>query len=497
MKKYDLWINGQYCQSQGGQYFEVRNPANGELIAEVARANEADVDQAIKAAEAAFKNSDWAKNRELRYHTLNRLAALIRENMPELMALESEITGRPIREMKAQLGRLPDWYEFFASVTNTLSDEAHPFNGPYVNYTERLPLGVVALVTPWNHPLMILTKKLAPALAAGNAVVIKPSEDAPVTPTLLAALTKQAGVPDGIVNLINGFGYDVGKYLTTRPVFAKIDLTGGTETGRHVAAAAGQNLSKVAAELGGKASLLVLPDADIQEAVNGAAFASFIATGQTCIQGSRILVHSSKYREFVDALVAKAKGLRVGNPRELATDIGPVISKKQYDRILSYIKIGVEEGAKVAFGGRALTDGAYAKGYFIEPTIFVDVRNDMRICQEEIFGPVTCVLKYDTVEELIATANATEMGLAMAVWSNDIRLAHRIASQLEAGIVYINDYHRATPISPWGGFKNSGIGSENSIQCYKDYTKIRSVIVNYNADKFDWFDGSAQVKRYT
>lgn len=497
MRKIDMFINGQNSPAGTGRYFPVINPFTKEVVAEVAEGDESDVERAVEAAVHAFQHTDWAENKEYRYQVLNRLASLLREALPELVELESMMTGRPIREMKAQLARLPEWYEYFASVLKTLEDTVPPFGGQYVNYTKRIPLGVVALVTPWNHPLLILTKKLAPALAAGNAVVVKPSENTPVTTFFLAEIAKEAGVPDGILNIVQGFGAVVGKALCSHPKLEKIDLTGGTETGRHVAAAAGYNLAKVSAELGGKASVLVLPDADLKEAVNGATFAAFIAAGQTCVQGARILVHASMYDTFVEKFIAKTRSLVVGDPKKQETDIGPVISEKQFKRILEYVQIGIEEGATLAYGGKVPEEGEFKTGFYIEPAIFTDVDHSMRIAQEEIFGPVTCVMKYNSMEELIALANGTDMGLAMSIWSNDIRKAHGLAERLEAGIVWINDHHRIDPSSPWGGFKSSGIGLENGIQCYKDYTKIRNVIVNINPETFDWFDGNAQVKRYS
>jgi phenylacetaldehyde dehydrogenase len=495
MKKIELFINGQSSPAETGKYFPVINPATKEVVYEVAEANENDVERAVQAASHAFKNTDWAHNKELRYNVLNRLGALMREALPELVELECLMTGRPIREMKAQLSRLPEWYEFYASVLKTLEDSVPPFGSGYLNYTKRIPLGVVGLVTPWNHPLLILTKKLAPSLAAGNAVVVKPSENTPVSTFILAEIAKKAGVPDGILNVVQGFGAVAGRALTTHPALEKIDLTGGTETGRQVAAAAGRNLAKVAAELGGKASVLVLPDANMEEAVNGATFAAFIAAGQTCVQGARILVHASMYEIFIEKFVAKTRGLLIGDPKKQATDIGPVISEKQYKRILEYIQIGIDEGATLAYGGRVPDE--LKEGFYIQPAIFTDVNNSMRIAQEEIFGPVTCVMKYGSTEELISLANGTDMGLAMSIWGNDIRQCHWLADQLEAGIIWINDHHRIDPASPWGGFKSSGIGLENSIQCFKDYTKIRNVIVNISPEPFDWFDGKGQVKRYS
>ncbi len=498
MKRIGLFINGQSIPSETGKYFPVINPATKEVVAEVAEGSENDVDHAVRVAVSAFKQTDWALNKDYRFQVLNRFASILRESLAELVELESMMTGRPIREMKAQLSRLPEWYEYFASVVKTMNDSVPPFGRDHVNYTNRIPLGVVGLVTPWNHPLLILTKKLAPALAAGNAVVAKPSENTPVTTFFLAELAKEAGVPDGIFNVVQGFGAVAGKALTSHPSIEKVDITGGSETGRNVASSAGYNLTKISAELGGKASVLILKDANLEEAVNGAAFASFIAAGQTCVQGSRILVHESMYDQFIEKFIAKAESLLLGDPSKQETDIGPVVSEKQYNQILRYIQIGVDEGAVIAYGGSTPDqEEDLKKGYFIKPTIFTNVDNSMRVAQEEIFGPVTCVMKYSSMEDLITIANDTDMGLAMSVWTNNIRYAHWVASQLEAGIVWINDHHRIDPSSPWGGFKSSGIGLENSMECYKDYTKIRNVIVNTSLQPFDWFDGTNKEKRYS
>ncbi len=413
--------------------------------------------------------------------------------MPLFVEAESRVTGRPIREMRAQLGRLPEWYDYFASVAETLEDTLPPFGPGYLNYTRREALGAVGLLTPWNHPLLILTKKLAPALAAGNAVVIKPSELAPLTINMLAERMAQSGIPEGIVNVVHGYGAVAGKALAENKKLAKIDLTGGTQTGRSVAAAAGHNLIKVAAELGGKASVIIYDDADFTAAVNGAVFAGYIAAGQTCVQGARILVSDKLYDRFAAAFVEKVRGLRVGPPLDNRTDIGPLISGRQREQVLRWIETGVREGATLACGGKAVP----GRGWYIEPTVFTNVTNEMSIAQEEIFGPVVCLMRYGSEQDAIELANGTNFGLGMGIWTNDIRRAHRVAEQLEAGMIWINDHHRIGPASPWGGYKSSGIGRENGIDCYKDYTRIKNVIVKTTADGFDWFDGTASDKRYS
>jgi phenylacetaldehyde dehydrogenase len=492
LERCDQFIGGRFVPSISGQYIPLISPESGEIAAEIANSTAQDVADAVAAAQRAFSDTAWRRNPMLRITCMRTLAAKIRQNMPALVEVESRITGRPIREMRAQLGRLPEWYDYFASVAETIEDAVPPFGPGYLNYVKREPLGVVGLLTPFNHPLLILAKKLAPALAAGNAVVIKPSELAPVTVNMLARLIQESGVPDGIVNVVHGLGAVAGKALSEHAALGKVDLTGGTATGRGVAATAGHNLAKVAAELGGKASVIVFDDADFEAAVTGAVFAGYIATGQTCVQGARVLVSDKQYDRFLKAFVEKVGKLRVGPPADPATDIGPLISEKQRKNVLDYIDIGVREGATLAYGSTPLPP----RGWYVSPTVLSGVTNDMRVAQEEIFGPVVCVMRYGSEEDAIRLANGTRFGLGMAIWTNDIRRAHRIAEQLEAGIVWINDHHRIHPASPWGGYKDSGVGRENGIDCYKDYTQVKSVIVKTTADRFDWFDGAGD-KRYS
>lgn len=492
-QKYDQFINGAFIPSADQTYFTLRSPVSGEVIAEVANSNEGDVGNAVQAAQQAFATSPWRRNPELRMRSLRLLAKKIRDALPQLVELESTITGRPIREMRAQLARLPEWYEYYASVLETLEDTVPPFGTNHLNYTRREPIGVVGLITPWNHPLLILTKKLAPALAAGNAVVIKPSEMAPLTVNKLAEIILETGIPKGIVNVVHGVGAISGKALSENQDIGKIDLTGGTSTGRIVAAAGGYNLIPVAAELGGKASVVIFEDADLDEVVNAATFAGYIASGQTCVQGARVLVPDQMYHAFVDRFIRKVEKLRIGNPLDDTTDIGPLISEQQCNRVLEYVRIGVDEGATLSYGGTKLN----RPGWYMKPTVFTNVEPDMRIAQEEIFGPVVCVMRYNNEKEAVDLANSTDFGLAMSIWTNDIRRAHRVAEGLEAGVIWINDHHRINPSSPWGGFKDSGLGHENGIDCYKSYTQVKNIVVNTKTKNFDWFDGSTKEKRYS
>lgn len=491
-----MFVGGEHVPSASGKTFEVENPAKGEAMALVSEGDKKDVDSAVSVASEAFRGWGTTGGEE-RGNVLSRAAQILRERLDEFVRVEVDQTGRAYREMSAQLARLPEWYEYFGALARTHEDTVPPFGGNYLNYTRRVPLGVVGHVTPWNHPLLILTKKVAPALAGGNSIVAKPSELAPLTPLMLGDVLKEAGLPDGVYNVIPGFGATAGFALTSHPSLSKIDLTGGTETGKKVASIAGENLVRVGAELGGKASSIIFEDTDLDNAVSGALFASFVASGQTCVQGARAIVQRTIYEEFVEKLVERAKRITLGDPQDPSTQVGSLVSKNQLERVEGYVSIGVEEGAKLAAGGRRITDPPYDKGYFYPPTVFVDVENDMRVAQEEIFGPVVCVMPFDTEEEAVALANGTEFGLAGAIWTDDVRRAHRVAHRLEIGVVWINDHHRIDPASPWGGFKMSGIGRENGIEAYHEYTQTQNIIVNLSAEPFDWFVEDVSGKRYS
>ena len=495
-KTWGLFIDGSYRRAASGRTFRVENPSNGAVVADVAEGDATDVEQAVIAAERAFPIWSALSGAE-RGDIMQRAAEIMKRRLPDVVSIEIEQIGRPRREMAAQLARLPEWFSYFGAVARTHEDTVPPFAGGYLNYTRRVPLGVVGHVTPWNHPLLILTKKVAPSLAAGNAMVVKPSELAPITPMLLGEILKEAGVPDGIYNVVPGFGATAGLALSSHPRIRKLDLTGGTETGKTVASIAGKNLVKVAAELGGKAAVIVFPDTAVPRAVAATLFASFIASGQTCVQGSRLLVHRSIHDEVVAELVRRAGEIRLGNPQSTETQMGPMVSAKQRDLVERYVRIGVEEGAHLACGGRRPEGEMFSKGYFLQPTIFTKVSPGMRIAQEEIFGPVVCVIPFDTEQEAVAIANGTPFGLATSIWTRDIARAHRVAHALQCGITWINDHHRIDPASPWGGFKMSGIGRENGLVAYEEYTQIQNIIVNLSDNEFDWYADDGAPKRYS
>jgi acyl-CoA reductase-like NAD-dependent aldehyde dehydrogenase len=496
IKTWGLFINGSYRPACSGRTFAVENPKDGTMVAEVAEGDAADIELAVTAAERAFPAWSALTGAE-RGDIMQRAADFIKRRLPDLVSIEVEQIGRPRREMAAQLARLPEWFSYFGAVSRTYQDTVPPFAGSYLNYTRRVPLGVVAHVTPWNHPLLILTKKVAPSLAAGNTMIVKPSELAPITAMLLGEILKEAGVPDGVFNVVPGFGATAGLALSSHPRIRKLDLTGGTETGKAVAAIAGRNLVKVAAELGGKAAVIVFPDTPVPSAVAATLFASFIASGQTCVQGSRLLVHRSIHDAVVAGLVRRAANIRLGDPQLAETQMGPLVSEKQRDLVERYVRIGVEEGAHLAFGGARPQGAEFAKGYYLQPTIFTNVSPQMRIAQEEIFGPVVCVIPFETEDEAIAIANDTPFGLATSIWTRDVARAHRVAHSLQCGITWINDHHRIDPASPWGGFKMSGIGRENGIVAYEEYTQIQNIIVNLSDTVFDWYADDGKDKRYS
>lgn len=492
-----LRIDGDERPASDGGTFTVINPTTGEALYDVADGTAEDVDRAVAAAQAAFQDGRWRTipARE-RAKILNRAAQLLAARIDEYARLETVQIGRTLREMRAQLKRLPEWLEYFGAVAQTAQGTSPDFGADHLNVVRRVPLGVVGLITPWNHPLLITMKKVGVSLAAGNSLVIKPSELGPVVPGLLVELLEEAGVPAGVVNFVPGLGRTTGKALTEHPGLAKLDITGGTETGRIIAANAGRSLIPVTAELGGKAPVIVFEDVDIDEAVAGALFAAFIATGQTCVQGARILIAREIYEPFVTRLVERTRSLRLGDPLDLQTQVGPLVSEAQRAKAASAVDRSREQGATVLAGGRVPDAENLQDGWFYEPTIVADVSHDHDLWHEEVFGPVSLVAPFDSEQDAIRQANDSPFGLAGSVWTQNVARSIRVGQSLDIGIVWINDHHRIDPASPWGGFKDSGIGSENGLEAFEAYTRPQSLVINTSSAPFDWF-GSVEDVRYS
>lgn len=496
IETHGLFIDGQEVAGEDPELLMVRNPANGQVIARIANANANDVDRAVKSARRAFQSKDWAgMDVRTRAKLVNKLADAFEANLDELYHLETTNNGRPLNETRAQLKRLPDFFRYNAGLALARRDAVIPVEGDYLNYTLRRPIGVVGNCTPFNHPLMILCKSLAPVFASGCTTVVKPSEYTPLTTLALARIFTEAGLPGGVFNIVTGLGPTTGKALCEHTDLNKIVLTGGTEAGQFAGSHAGRNFAHQTLELGGKTPVIVFPDFDVDQAVNYAAFGAFIGAGQTCVCASRHIVHKDIYDEFVEKLAAKAKALRVGDPHDPATQLGPVISEKQRQRVLNYVRYGLEEGARLVAGGEAPAGLAESGGYFVEPTVFADVAANMRIFQEEVFGPFTSITPFSTEEEAIDLANNSPFGLAAAIRTRDVARAHRVAAAIECGIVWINDHHRLDPASPWGGVKLSGIGREFGPESFDDHFDVKSVMLNTGDRPFDWYEATATQPR--
>ncbi|KAH7324561.1 aldehyde dehydrogenase domain-containing protein [Stachybotrys elegans] len=494
----------------------VEDPATKEIFAQCHAASAHDIDEAVSLAHAAYKSGVWSKApRHHRADVLDKCAALLTEALPRLIHLEVRQTGRAVRELKAQVPSLVKWFKYYASLLRVEERPVLPTVGKLHNFLDRVPLGVVAQITPFNHPLLIAVKKIAPALAAGNSVVVKPSELTPLTTLLLGQILKEAGIPDGVFSVLPGYGHATGKALVEHPLIRKVDVTGGTKAGRAIGAIAGGNLAKFTAELGGKAPLVVFAKADIQVAVNGIAFGSFIASGQTCIASTRIIVENSIMDEVLKQLKVKVESIarRMGSPSNPECMMGPIVSEKQLGWVEQIVSSSLASGhAKALIGGRrsegkSPLDGTdLSQGYYYEPTVLVSTSGNSitqtNAWREEIFGPVIVVAGFDTEEEAVALANDSEFGLGASVWTQDTSQAFRVSEQIEAGIVWVNTHHRNDPSSPWGGAKSgSGVGSENGVDAYHAYTTTKSTIINYasmeeSLGSDDWFKEGAGNVRY-
>jgi acyl-CoA reductase-like NAD-dependent aldehyde dehydrogenase len=484
---FEMLIGDRWCSAVDGRSFESINPFDGTAWAVVPQAGAADVDAAVSAARQALEGPWGSMSASARGEVMRRLADLIAEHADELATTETRDNGKVIRETRGQVAGLPAIYHFFAGAADKIQGRTYdPPQTNFFTYSQKRPVGVVAAILPWNSPLYLLANKLAPALAAGCTFVAKPAEQTPVSTLLFARLAQEAGLPPGVFNVVTGDG-ETGAALAAHPGVDKVTFTGSTLTGQRVMKSAADHLAAVTLELGGKSPNIVFPDADIDAAVNGIVAGIFAATGQTCIAGSRVLVAREIAEEVAARVGKKAAEIRMGDPLDMATEMGPIAFQEQLDKVAGYVSVAAEDGATVAHGGGRPTDPTLAGGYFHEPTVLTGVTNDMRVAREEIFGPVAAFITFDSEDEAIRIANDTPFGLAAGIWTRDVQRAHRVASRVDAGTIWVNSYRTLAYNVPYGGFKQSGIGREYGLEGLEEYLETKSVWIELSGETRDPF----------
>jgi acyl-CoA reductase-like NAD-dependent aldehyde dehydrogenase len=485
--RHQLFIDGKFVDAASGETLATLNPHDNSTIADVAMAGRADIDRAVAAAQNAFPK--WSRLAAAdRGRILLKLADLIEAHGEELARLESLDTGHPIKDSRAlDVPRTAACYRYFGGMADKFQGDVVPVEAGFLNYVTREPVGVVGQVVPWNFPLMFTSWKMAPALAAGNTIVMKPAEITPLSSLKIAELMSEAGMPDGVVNMVPGHGAVAGQYIAEHPGIAKIAFTGSTATGRRIVQASAGNLKKVQLELGGKGPNIVFDDANLVAAVNGSAWAIFHNQGQACIAGSRLVLHERIAEEFLDRFLTLAKSIRLGNPLDAGTEMGPLTSALHRDRVLSYVDVAREQGGEVLAGGKAPPNPDLAKGCYVEPTVVRAKTYKDRVAQEEVFGPFVTVLTFKDDAEALAIANGTEYGLGSGLWTSNLQRAHKFARDIHAGMVWINSYKRVNPGSPFGGVGQSGYGREMGFDAMREYTQAKSVWVNVDAQIPPWY----------
>ncbi|MGJ7913046.1 aldehyde dehydrogenase [Neobacillus sp. LXY-1] len=483
VREVGLYINGQYVKSSNGATFEVKNPATQEIIARVSEGTEEDVDQACRAARTAFENGPWRTMTVAeRCGKLRRMAEIILERKEEIARLDAIDVGKPFHStVEHEVPRAAHNIRFFADFVEKQGGDTFPMEENYINYTRYEPVGVAALITPWNVPFMLTTWKLGPCLAAGNTAVIKPAEMTPLSVSLLGEIAKEAGIPDGVVNVVHGLGNVAGTSLTTHPEVDLISFTGSTSTGKRILKNGADTLKKVSFELGGKAANIVFEDADLDKAVPGSIHAAFMNSGQVCLAGSRILVQRNIFDIFLERFKKAALVLKVGDPQIKDTKMGPLVSEQHYKKVMSYLEIAKEEEADLICGGKRPELPDYLQnGYYLEPTVYVTENSKSRLCQEEIFGPVVTIIPFDTEEEALRIANDTEYGLNGVVWTQNLQRAHRISHSVRAGTIWVNCWFVRDLRAPFGGFKKSGIGREGGHHSMEFFTEAKNICIALN-----------------
>jgi acyl-CoA reductase-like NAD-dependent aldehyde dehydrogenase len=475
-----LFINNEWRPAASGKTMDVINPATEEICATVASADAADLDAAVEAARAAL-NGPWGQmSARERGRLVRRLGERLMERADEIARLETLHNGKPIMESRhVEIPAAAECFEYYGGWSDKVMGETIPVKGNYLNYTLREPLGVCAAIVPWNFPLLIAVWKIAPALACGNTIIVKPASQTPLTALALGEIAIEVGLPPGVLNVLTGPGAKLGQAIVEHPGIDKIAFTGDTATGKGIMRGAADTLKKITLELGGKSPNIVLADADIESAIRGAAVGIFYGKGEVCAAGSRLLVDKSIKNEFIDKLAARTKKMVAGDPLDPKTRFGALSSKKQMENVLRYIESAKKEGATLVAGGER-TDIGTGKGYFVQPTVFADVQPEMTISREEIFGPVLAAIEFADLDEAIARANDTPYGLAAGVWTRDIKKAHYVARKLQAGTVWINTYNVYDTATPFGGYKQSGFGREMSAHALEHYTQVKSVWVDLN-----------------
>jgi (Z)-2-((N-methylformamido)methylene)-5-hydroxybutyrolactone dehydrogenase len=483
LKRYQLRIGGRDVNPSGALWFETQNPYTGESWAEIPRCDSTDVDLAVRTAHAALTEGPWAEmSPTQRGALMRRLGDLIARDATKLATIEVRDNGKLFAEMQGQLNYIPQWFYYYGGLADKIQGSTLPLDKKgYFAFTRSEPVGVVAAITPWNSPLLLATWKIAPALAAGCTIVIKPSEFTSASTIEFGKLFDEAGFPSGVFNVITGLGAEVGTPLVEHPLVSKISFTGSDTTGRLINEKAARLLKHTAMELGGKSPNIVFEDADIDQAVFGAISGIFAATGQTCIAGSRLLVQESIHDAFVEKLLAVASSARMGDPMDSNTQVGPITTPPQYKKVLEYIDIALIEGAQMVLGGAKGNAPECGKGWFVQPTVFIGVQNDMRIAQEEVFGPVLSVIKFKDEADALRIANDVRFGLAAAVWTRDIGRAIRMSEKLQTGTVWVNTYRAVSFMAPFGGYKDSGLGRENGIDAIREYMQTKCVWINSGA----------------